>query len=312
MLPRYEGGMNGTVPFRDTFEQSPSRMLVLAPEAPFVIRASTEWFYEATFTNSDILGQPMFRAFPDNPNDPHATGVARLSASFERALARQTPDAMPVQRYDRRDRSGRFVERYWTPINRPVFSGGTVSALVHRVEDVTHLIREGKALLEDSTRLNEKLEMRAHDLSLAGALRDEVEQRRRISAVVAHDLRSPLLTISTGVHVLRSHFKALGVPPPRTVDLLGGAAARMEHMLNDLDDYSNRELRGLLAVAREWVEVRAICEEVVRAMQITYPDRRLELEARQEVAAWLDCVFRPKPITDSGASRSPIPVEGDH
>jgi hypothetical protein len=30
------------------------------------------------------------------------------------------------------------------------------------------------------------------------------------------------------------------------------------------------------------------------------------------VLAVVGCVFRPKPITNSGASRSPIPAEADH
>jgi hypothetical protein len=29
---------------------------------------------------------------------------------------------------------------------------------------------------------------------------------------VAHDLRNPLAIISTGVHVLKSHYRALGSP----------------------------------------------------------------------------------------------------
>jgi hypothetical protein len=119
--------MEGTVGFQQAFEQSPSRMLVVTPAPPFVIRAATEWYFEATLTGPEIVGHPMFSVFPDNPSDPGATGVARLNASFERALARQASDAMPVQRYDIRDRSRRFVERYWTPINRPVLSGGMVS-----------------------------------------------------------------------------------------------------------------------------------------------------------------------------------------
>jgi signal transduction histidine kinase len=196
---------------------------------------------------------------------------------------------MPLQRYDVRDRSGEFVERYWTPINSPAISAdGTVLAVVHRVEDVTRLVLEGEALWEQSARLNEKLELRAHELALANALRDEVEQRRRVAAIVAHDLRSPLSTISTGLHVLSMQFRSLGATPPHTVELVRGAAARMEHMLNDLDDYWRSELRGVLPVARQWADVRSICDEVVRALQVTYPARTLDLERGDDFGASVD------------------------
>ena len=271
------------------FRDAPSRMLVVSPEAPFEIRAATDWYHEATFTTSEIIGRPMFEVFPDNPGDPAATGVARLTASFERALAHRSADVMPLQRYDVRDRRGEFVERYWTPINRPAISrDGTVLAVVHRVEDVTKLVLEGDALWEESARLNEKLEVRAHDLALANALRDEVEHLRRIAAIVAHDLRSPLSTISTGIQVLSMQFQNLGAAPPRTVELVRSAAARMEHLLNDLDDYWITEFRGVLAVEPQRVDVRDICDEVVRALQVTYPGRTLDLKRGDGFGATVD------------------------
>ena len=52
---------------------------------------------------------------------------------------------MPVQRYDiRRPESegGGFEERFWSPVNSPVFGpDGTVSFVIHRVEDVTEFLR---------------------------------------------------------------------------------------------------------------------------------------------------------------------------
>jgi hypothetical protein len=53
-------------------------------------------------------------------------------------------DAMALQRYDMEDpdRPGVWDERYWSLINVPVFgSDGRVALLLHRVEEVTELIR---------------------------------------------------------------------------------------------------------------------------------------------------------------------------
>jgi len=38
--------------------------------------------------------------FPDNPDDPAASGAANLRASLERVLATRAPDTMAVQKYD--------------------------------------------------------------------------------------------------------------------------------------------------------------------------------------------------------------------
>lgn len=38
--------------------------------------------------------------FPDNPDDPAATGVGNLRASLDRVLKTGRPDTMAVQKYD--------------------------------------------------------------------------------------------------------------------------------------------------------------------------------------------------------------------
>jgi PAS domain S-box-containing protein len=117
---------------------------VLGPDLTIV--AVTEAYLRATMTRrDDILGRGLFDVFPDNPDDPGATGVANLRASIERVIAEEWPDTMAVQKYDiRRPESegGRFEERYWSPANFPVLNDdGRVAYIIHYVEDVTELVR---------------------------------------------------------------------------------------------------------------------------------------------------------------------------
>lgn len=43
----------------------------------------------------------------------------------------------PIQRYDVRYASGHFVERYWQPVNTPIFDAkGRLVYLLHHVEEV--------------------------------------------------------------------------------------------------------------------------------------------------------------------------------
>ena len=131
--------------FRALFEAAPSPFLVVSPP-DFAIVAVNDAYLRATMTErSAIVGRALFDVFPDNPDDPTATGVANLRDSLERVIATRRADAMPVQQYDIRRPSaagGGFEERWWSSINTPVLTaGGDVAAIIHRVEDVTEIVR---------------------------------------------------------------------------------------------------------------------------------------------------------------------------
>jgi PAS domain S-box-containing protein len=130
--------------YQDIFHASPGCYLVLARDLTII--AVTDAYLRATLTTRDqLLGRRLFEAFPDNPDDPTATGVQNLRNSLERVLRDRRPDAMAVQKYDiRRPEAdgGGFEERHWSPVNSPVLgSDGEVSCIIHHVEDVTHLVR---------------------------------------------------------------------------------------------------------------------------------------------------------------------------
>src|SRR5438094_8081233 len=85
--------------FRALFESAPGLYLVLDTDLRIV--AASDAYLRATMTNREqILGHGVFDVFPDNPDDPEATGVCNLRASLERILATRKPDAMAIQKYD--------------------------------------------------------------------------------------------------------------------------------------------------------------------------------------------------------------------
>lgn len=133
--------------FRALFEAAPGLCLVLRADAPtFTIVAVSDAYLRATMTErSSILGRGLFDVFPDNPDDPAADGVTNLLASLTCVLERGAAHTMAVQKYDiRRPESAGdgFEERYWSPVNTPVFSAaGEVAFIIHQVEDVTARIR---------------------------------------------------------------------------------------------------------------------------------------------------------------------------
>ena len=169
-----------TPDFQTLFQSAPGLYLVLSPD--FIIVAVSEAYLRATMTKrEEILGRGIFDVFPDNPDDPAATGVNNLRASLLRTLQYKIPDTMAVQKYDIRkpeSEGGQFEERHWSPVNTPVLSKtGEVQYIIHRVEDVTDFtrLRQRELLQKEQT---EELRARAQRMEMEVALRAREVQER--------------------------------------------------------------------------------------------------------------------------------------
>jgi PAS domain S-box-containing protein len=162
-----------TPDFQALFRSAPGLYLVLTPDLTIV--AVSDAYLRATMTKrKEILRRGIFDVFPDDPDDPSATGVRNLRTSLQRVLQRKAPDAMAVQKYDIRkpeSEGGGFEERFWSPFNSPVLgSDKEVAYIIHRVEDVTEFVRLKQQTLEQE-KLAEKLRTRT------GQMEAEVYQR---------------------------------------------------------------------------------------------------------------------------------------
>ena len=131
--------------FKAIFEAGPGLYLVLTPALK--IAAASDLYLDATMTlREQLVGRHLFDAFPDNPAEFAATGVANLRSSLERVLTSRTADKMPIQKYDIRRPDGTFEERHWSPLNTPVLaSDEKVLYIIHQVEDVTATVLRERA-----------------------------------------------------------------------------------------------------------------------------------------------------------------------
>lgn len=125
--------MPPAIDFKVLFEHAAGLYLVLDPGLRIV--AVSNRYLEATMTErAEIVGHAIFQVFPDNPDDPHATGEGNLRASLERVRRDRVVDVMAVQKYDIRRPvrdGGGFEVRWWSPVNAPVLDSNGRAQLHH-------------------------------------------------------------------------------------------------------------------------------------------------------------------------------------
>jgi PAS domain-containing protein len=132
------GAKVGVAAFREAFEASAEPTVLLDPREGLRIVDVNEAYAATTgIERGRIAGERLFDVFPDNPDDPLADGVCNFYASLKAAAQSGVLNAMSVQRYDVRS-NGVFVERYWRPINTPIFDQqGRLRFLANHAREVT-------------------------------------------------------------------------------------------------------------------------------------------------------------------------------
>ncbi|MGP4052914.1 PP2C family protein-serine/threonine phosphatase [Streptomyces sp. 2A115] len=131
------------IDYTAVFRALPGMVALLTPDLVYA-DANDDFLRLAGRTREQLLGRYIFDVFPENPNDAAAAGMRETRDSMLRVVATGERDTMAVLRYDIEDpqRPGHWQEHFWSPVNAPVRGpDGQVALVVHRVEEVTELIR---------------------------------------------------------------------------------------------------------------------------------------------------------------------------
>lgn len=217
--------------YRLLFESAPGSYLVLDPD--FRIVAVSDAYLRATMTRREaIVGRDLFDVFPDNPQDPSATGAQNLRASLDTVLRTGKPHMMTVQKYDIRrpeTEGGGYEERYWSPFNSPVIREGKIVNIIHRVEDVTDYVRLELAQLEQEKNQNELR---------ASAEKTRIELYLRMQELEEAKLRGFVVPRRSGL-IPRANLYVLLMQAPAAVCVVRG-----DDQIVELANPSFRQISG--------------------------------------------------------------------
>ncbi len=268
--------------FESLFEALPGSYLVLTPDLRIVTANAA--YLDATMTRrEDLRGRDVFDAFPNNPDDPAATGTSNLRASLDRVRRTLSSDTMAIQKYDVRRPDGAFVERFWSPINSPVLGGdGKLEYVIHRVEDVTEFVRQKTPAAGGTFALQTRMERMEAEIfqssqkvqAASRKLEFANKELESFSYSVSHDLRAPLRHINGFADLLAQHATSgLDATGRRYLDKIRESATRMGVLIDEILLFSKMSRAEVLSSR---VSLRSTAEQVIADLHDETGDRAIE------------------------------------
>jgi signal transduction histidine kinase len=168
--------------------------------------------------------------------------------------------------------------------------------------------------LEDITRFNEAI-----DQSLTESIRqftqDLDSSKEMFLAILGHDLRTPLGAIMTSATFM-VETKELVEPYATLTSRIVSSASRMNGMVAALLDFTRSRLGGGIPITRAPMNIGKTVHDVVSEIEVVYPGRKIEVNARGSLEGDWDCARMSQVLTnlignalEHGSDRSKVKVD---
>jgi two-component system, sensor histidine kinase and response regulator len=122
-------------------------------------------------------------------------------------------------------------------------------------------------------------QLHRHKQQLAHELQEKTETLRlneMLTAVLSHDLRSPLNAVLTSALLIQRCSTEQTVKD--TAGRILSSGKRMSRMIEDMLDMARARLAGGIPLEREAADLGALIDRVVTEVQAAYPERRIEIQ----------------------------------
>jgi PAS domain S-box-containing protein len=203
----------------------------------------------------ELIGQPITSLMPSDLRQSHRQGVTRFLATGERRLRWEGVELVGLRK------DGAVVP---LEITMGTFVRDGVPYFVGIAQDITARKQAEK----------ERLELLDRERAAREKAETAVRTRDEVLAIVSHDLRNPLNTISLAVGALESG-DVPAAEEARTIQVVRRAVDRMNRLIADLLDVARLEGGQRLAIQTEPVDVRAVVVETCDGLK-TEAERRLQ------------------------------------
>jgi signal transduction histidine kinase len=254
--------------------------------------------YPAPITLTDVNGQVVFggRQYEAGEHVPEAemnmavpvevdgqtVGWVLFGGFGEQGLQLpESPEAQFLDRFNRAILLG-AIGAVVVALLLGVLLARTISRPVREVTAATQVVAGGDLGYQVPVRTKDEIgELAASFNQMSADLAQVTEQRRQMTADIAHDLRTPL-------SVMLGYVEALSTgklePTPETIAVMYAKGRHLQHLIDDLRILALADA-GELVLMRRPVEARALLEHAALAYQVQAQEQGIQLsvEAQEDL-----------------------------
>ena len=150
--------------------------------------------------------------------------------------------------------------------------------------------------IEDLTRFNEAIDQSLAE-SVSRYTQDLDKSKEMFLAILGHDLRSPL-----GAVIMSAEFmletKELPEPHLTLASRIASSSNRMQHMIEDLLDFTRSRLGGGIPIERADMSMEKLVHDVVAEVCAAHPESNITVDARGGQRGEWDCARVSQALTN--------------